>query len=456
MEEFFKSISNREYATFFIVASFFLYFFIKSVDTRKAMLDILKTLFGSKLILLFAFPFIYLVLITFAMYKLSIWDSSLLKDSILSLFYGMVVVGKSINTDNFKLMYKEYFLSYISFAYLFEFVIGTYDFNFFVEILFVLFVSLLLLTNTYLEHQKDAPQNTKKLLNNTLAFIGFFVVLHCFRSFCISPERILNLHSLQVLWLPIIYAIALIPLCYFIWIYCKYESMLCSLFVVNSNLKYNISKIFIAFKTFRLCGVDIERLKLWQHFFLLNYKNYNKTPNIDEFIAEFKLRYTKIKTDNLENEIDITTALDFMSQSNYPKVSYKYVAFSDGFGNYQALSYNKQNSLKYYCINGNQENPQLFILYDFVLNIQNLDNEIMTFENDCQILHYKIFTNKMNKKYRSKIKKLKPFNYSQGIYNISFLIDKDVNDRILSLTFKIYKKNPIEFCDFELQNGLVN
>ncbi|MBQ4114799.1 hypothetical protein IJD34_05295, partial [bacterium] len=190
--------------------------------------------------------------------------------------------------------------------------------------------------------------------------------------------------------------------------------------------------------------------------FLLNYKNYNKTPNIDEFIAEFKLRYTKIKTDNLENEIDITTALDFMSQSNYPKVSYKYVAFSDGFGNYQALSYNKQNSLKYYCINGNQQNPQLFILYDFVLNIQNLDNEIMTFENDCQILHYKIFTNKMHKKYRSKIKKLKPFNYSQGIYNISFLIDKDVNDRILSLTFKIYKKNPIEFCDFELQNGLVN
>lgn len=64
----------------------------------------------------------------------------------------------------------------------------------------------------------------------------------------------------------------------------------------------------------------------------------------------------------------------------------------------------------------------------------------MTFENDCQILYYKIFTNKMNKKYRSKIKKIKPFNYSQGIYNISFLIDKDVNDRILSLTFKIYKK----------------
>ena len=191
MIEFLKSISNREYATIFLVLSFFLYFFIKSADVRKSILQVLKCIFFSKFWTIFIFPIIYLTLITYLLYEIGFWDFSLLKDTIISYIYALLVVSKSISTENFKLMYKEYLLGYISFSCFLEFVIGTYDFNFFIEVVLIAFVSLLGMTSIYMEYQKDTPQSAKDFLNNILSFIGFLIVLHCIKSFCNAPAKIL-------------------------------------------------------------------------------------------------------------------------------------------------------------------------------------------------------------------------------------------------------------------------
>ena len=83
MIEFLKSISNREYATIFLVLSFFLYFFIKSADVRKSLIQVLKCIFFSKFWTIFIFPIIYLILVTYLLYKIGFWDLSLLKDTII-------------------------------------------------------------------------------------------------------------------------------------------------------------------------------------------------------------------------------------------------------------------------------------------------------------------------------------------------------------------------------------
>ena len=56
----------------------------------------------------------------------------------------------------------------------------------------------------------------------------------------------------------------------------------------------------------------------------------------------------------------------------------------------------------------------------------------------------------MNKKVVNKIKNLKDFKLSEKIYNIQFKVDKNMNDKITSLTFKISKISPNEFCEQEL------
>ena len=449
MIEFLKSISNREYATIFLVLSFFLYFFIKSADVRKSILQVLKCIFFSKFWTIFIFPIIYLTLITYLLYEIGFWDFSLLKDTIISYIYALLVVSKSISTENFKLMYKEYLLGYISFSCFLEFVIGTYDFNFFIEVVLIAFVSLLGMTSIYMEYQKDTPQSAKDFLNNILSFIGFLIVLHCIKSFCSAPAKILCIHSLQILILPIIYAVMLIPVCYFVWIYCKYEGLLSRLFVLRKDLQQNSSRFQITFKIICLCGTNIERLNLWWDFLLLNRSN-NKNSNLDDLINEFKQRYKYIEPESNTDEVKLNVALNYMKDFGFLPAKYKYIGCSEGYGNYQALSYNKDDMNKYYCINGNQQYPQLFILYDFIPPAKEFNADLDVFLIYCEALYFKIFSKTMTKKVVNKIKNLKDFNLSEKIYNIQFKVDKNMNDKITSLTFKISKISPNEFCEQEL------
>ena len=449
MIEFLKSISNREYATIFLVLSFFLYFFIKSADVRKSILQVLQCIFFSKFWTIFIFPIIYLTLITYLLYEIGFWDFSLLKDTIISYIYALLVVSKSISTENFKLTYKKYLLGYISFSCFLEFVIGTYDFNFFIEVVLVAFVSLLGITRIYIEYQRKVSQNAKKFLDSILSFIGLLLILHCIISFYSESATILCIHSLKTLILPIIYAVMLIPICYFVWVYCKYEGLLSRLFILRKDLQQNSSRFQITFKIICLCGTNIERLNLWWDFLLSNRSN-NKDSNLDDLINEFKQRYKYIEPESNSNEVKLDVALNYMKEFGFLPVKYKYIGYSDGYGNYQALSYNKNDMNKYYCVNGNQQNPQLFILYDFILSTKDFNTELVQFLVYCKTLYFKIFLKTMNKKVVNKIKNLKNFNLSEKIYNIQFKVDKNINDKITSLTFKISKISPNEFCKQEL------
>ena len=449
MIEFFKSISNREYATIFLVLLFFLYFFIKSADVRKSIMQVLKCIFFSKFWTIFIFPILYMILVTYLLYSIGFWNFSLLKDTIIAYTYALLVVSKSISTENFKLMCKKYLLGYISFSYFLEFAIGAYDFNFFIEVVLVIFVSLLGITRIYMEYQKEVSQNAKKFLDNILSLIGLLLILHCITSFYSAPATILCIHSLKILILPIIYAVMLIPICYFVWVYCKYEGLLSRLFILRKDLQQNSSRFQITFKIICLCGTNIERLNLWWDFLLSNRSN-KKNSNLDDIINEFKQRYKYIEPESNTDEVKLNVALNYMKDFGFLPATYKYIGCSEGYGNYQALSYNKEDMNKYYCINGNQQYPQLFILYNFILSAKDFNTELEQFLIYCKTLYFKIFLKIMNKKVVNKIKNLENYNWSEMIYNIQFTVDKNINDKIMSLTFKVSKINPNEFCEQEL------
>ena len=117
MNTFFTSISNREYATTILVVSFLAFCLIKSKDVRNALLRVLKLMFFSKITVWFLIPTVYLVVVTFIMMKLCIWDISLLKDSIMSIIGCLILCGKTLNANEFKTIYKENLLGYFTAIY---------------------------------------------------------------------------------------------------------------------------------------------------------------------------------------------------------------------------------------------------------------------------------------------------------------------------------------------------
>lgn len=448
MEIFFTSISNREYATAFLIIFILSYCIIKSSDVIKSLLQVLKLIFFSKLTILFLIPTMYLIVVTYLMFKCNIWDYTLLKDTIFSIVGGLLLFGKAIGTDNFHKIYKDNIVGYFSAIYFFEFFVNFHDFNIFVEFVLVTFVTLVCATSTYMEYSKEETQNVKEakqFLNGIQIFIGAFLILHSSIWVFKEPMLMFNIHSLQILLLPIIYTLFLYPICFAIYIYAKYETILTSMYVLRDNLHKQISSFKFAYKTFKLCGVNIEQLKLWQHFFLGTYGGYDVDLNIEKMVDEFKQRYKHLDSPQTDTDISLDLSLGF------PIASYKYANYSEGYGNYQALSYNTEDNNRYYCVIGNQQYPQSYMLYDYIQCADNIKTELKIFSKYCNCLYNKIFCENLKDKYISKIVKTKEFSFEKGLYTVKFILDKNHIGNTMSVTFEIKKTNPTEFCEYEQQ-----
>lgn len=248
MGTFFTSISNREYATAFLIIFILSYCIIKSSDVKKSLLQVLRLIFFSKLTILFLIPTMYLIVVTYLMFKCNIWDYTLLKDTVFSIVGGLLLFGKAIGTDNFHKIYKDNIVGYFSAIYFLEFFVNFHDFNIFVEIVLVAFVTLVCATSTYMEYSKEETQNVKEakqFLNGIQIFIGAFIILHSSIWAFKEPMQLFNIHSLQILLLPIIYTLFLYPICFAIYVYAKYETILTSMYVyeiiyINKFLHLNL------------------------------------------------------------------------------------------------------------------------------------------------------------------------------------------------------------------------
>lgn len=454
MKTFFSSISNREYASAFLIVTLLLYCIIKNTDVIKCLLRVLRLLFFSKLTILYLIPTLYLIAVTYLMYICNFWDNTLLKDSIFSIVGCLFLFGKAIGTDNFNKIYKESIVGYISTIYFLEFFVNFYDFNFFVEVGLVAFATLLCATSTYMEYSKEETQNVKEakqLLNGIQMFIGTFIILHSIYCALKAPTQLFTMHSLQILLLPIIYTLVLYPICFVIYVYAKYETILTSMYVVRDNLNKKISSSQFAYKTFKLCGADIEQLRLWQHFFLSTYSCYDIDLNIDKIIEEFKQRYKRLDSPQTEKDISLNLSLAFMIESGFPVSSYKYVNYSEGYGNYQALSYNNEDSNRYYCVTGNQQYPQSYMLHDYIQDAKDIKKELKIFSTYCNNLYNKIFSESFEDNFLLKIIDTKEFSFEKDLYVIKFNVDRNYIGNAFSVTFEVKKINPTEFCEYELE-----
>ena len=452
MKIFFSSFSNREYAVAFLIIVLLSYCMIKSKDATKSLLQVIKLMFFSKLTILFLIPTIYLITITFFMFKCNIWDYTLLKDTIFSIAGCLFLFGNTIGTDNFNKIYKESIVGYLSTIYFLEFFVNFYDFNFFTEVGLVAFAVLLCATNAYMEYSKEETANVKKakqLLNNIQMFIGAFIILHS--SYCAikAPTQLFTLHSLQILLLPIIYTLVLYPICFAIYVYAKYETILTSIYVAHNNLNKKISSFQFAYKTFKLCGADIELLRLWQYFFLSAYSCHDIDLNIDKIIEEFRQRYKHLDSLQTETNISLDLSLAFMAESGFPVSSYKYTNYSEGYGNYQSISYNSENNNIYYCITGNQQYPQSYVLHDYIQGADDIKKELKIFSEYCNILYNKIFSENFENNFFLKIIETKEFSFEKDSYIIKFNVDKNYIGNAFSVTFEVKKINPTEYCEYE-------
>lgn len=222
---------------------------------------------------------------------LSFWDTIFLKDILVwTIFSGLAhyinVISEKSDEKYIKNIIKDNFKLLI----ILEFLMNTFTFNLFIELLIIPIITIITLLS-YSTERDSEYQEVHKLLNSILAILGY-IFLYSTIKVGINEYPNLNIVNTLIRFLiPIVYLILTVPLIYVIGLYSNYNSLFLYISTregpdkkINRKRRLNILKI---------CNYSIRKVRIFQKEYF--WKIYIEMPEkeFNNLMNEFKERLKK-------------------------------------------------------------------------------------------------------------------------------------------------------------------
>lgn len=249
--------NNREIAILIWLILFAIYVF-RIAKVRESFKGILKTLASIKIIMPLILLSIYVGIVAYYLSRIGLWNNSLVKDTIFWYFTaGLVTMYKYVTAQKGKIPVKELLLDNLKLIIILEFVMNTYTFNLWGEMLVVPFVTIVVSMNAFAEATKKDQQVTK-FLGVLQSIIGLGLLVYVFYRAITEYEVLGTLDALRSFLLPILLSTAIIPFAYIMAAYSNYESLFIGFKLGRKRSKGFIyyCKLIIILK----CGLSTRRI----------------------------------------------------------------------------------------------------------------------------------------------------------------------------------------------------
>ena len=267
--------TNREIAIIIWVNIFLIYCLSKK-NVRKSVLNVIKSLFNKKLIILYIFIYTYITLFIYFLFKINFWNVSLLKDTIIwSITVPIVSIMRATDDKNY---FKETFKSCFEIYILIEFIGVNYPFNLIIELIIIPTVILFALIGEFAE-KFGGTKEVSNFANIIVILIAIIAFTHSLKLLVNDFKNITTLDTLKsIIFIPIL-TLAYIPVTYFILVFMSYEN----LFVRINAKEYMIinEKRNIKIEIIKNCKLNLNKIKN------VKIENYFKRENINEGIKSY-------------------------------------------------------------------------------------------------------------------------------------------------------------------------
>src|ERR1700752_2536020 len=223
MTALYKIFSSRELAIIFYLA-LAITFLLLNKGLRPQLLNLLKSLFGKTIGFVLLIQAIYICLVIYFLFPISLWNTALLKDTIFWYFASAVVLFFQINKVKETTFFKNLLKENLKWAIIVEFILNFYTFNIWIELIILPVMTLLSLMIAYSE-QKQEYTLTNKILKYMVSIIGLtFLIIATYKTFK-NYSDILTIQNLFSFLLPPLLTILLIPFIYILALYMGYENL---------------------------------------------------------------------------------------------------------------------------------------------------------------------------------------------------------------------------------------
>lgn len=257
--------STRELATAFWVGAILIAVGMAIVTNKKirqGFIGVLKCFFNRKLRKLWEIYFLYIGIITLMFSRSPIWKNIYLKDIILwTLFSGLTICMNAVAGEADEKYISKVLKDNIRFTVVTEFLLSTFTFSFWVELIIIPITTVIVLFDTVAEHKSDAIA-VHKLLQDVIAFVGLCVILQTVRVGILEYRELNVINTLVSFFIPIVYLLLVTPLEYAFELYSKYEMLFIQMHFKEPSDKMVQRKRHL--KVIKACGLSVRKIILFQ------------------------------------------------------------------------------------------------------------------------------------------------------------------------------------------------
>lgn len=257
--------STRELATAFWVGAILIAVGMAIVTNKKirqGFIGVLKCFFNRKLRKLWEIYFLYIGIITLMFSRFPIWKNIYLKDIILWTFFsGLTICMNAVAGEADEKYISKVLKDNIRFTVVTEFLLSTFTFSFWVELIIIPITTVIVLFDTVAEHKSDAIA-VHKLLQDVMAFAGLCVILQTVRVGILEYRELNVINTLVSFFIPIVYLLLVTPLEYAFELYSKYEMLFIQMHFKEPSDKRVRRKRHL--KVIKVCGLSVKRIMLFQ------------------------------------------------------------------------------------------------------------------------------------------------------------------------------------------------
>lgn len=255
MDKIFDSLSNREIAwIIWIIIALTACMFSNNI--RQSFFGIIKALLAWKILVSILIFFAHTALWVFLLYKMGLWDKSLLKDTVVwALSFGFVSLV-SVNKVNGSKYFKTVFFDTIKWTIAIEFIINFFTFSLAKELIFapVLFFSAMMQAAASFKPEHKQIENLFKYILTTIG-VAFFI-LSLYKTIE-QHSQLFIFYNLKSFLLPVFLSLTFLPFMYLYNLLVKYEELWTRL---NFSIKNKRDRQIVKREILWVANFNIDKL----------------------------------------------------------------------------------------------------------------------------------------------------------------------------------------------------
>lgn len=274
--------SDREIATAIWLGVLLAFALSKKAISRDDVLNIVKTFLHWKIMTPVAVMIVYTAVMVYLLHFANFWTFSLLKDTIIWFFSGMVLAFSFVTSHNDEKVFSRIVTDTVKIVVFLEFLVNTYTFSLLVELFLVPSITWIIIMDAFAKTDEKYSQ-VASFTSGLRVVIGLAILTVAAVKAAADFGSLLSIDSVRQILLAPVLSVLFAPLIYLLLLYARYEDLFVRLRMGPE--KDRAIKRYAKRQIIRHLGMSVQKVGAFTRVHALDLMRVKSREDVDRLLA---------------------------------------------------------------------------------------------------------------------------------------------------------------------------